>query len=65
MPCLQAELHWLFMLTDMQMEEDGEEGISDAVHAQMQAKWKELSKKRYGWLSFFAIDGMEKSSISL
>lgn len=31
---------------EMQTEEDGEEGISDAVHAQMQAKWKELSKKR-------------------
>lgn len=30
----------------MQMEEEGEEGISQAVHAQMQAKWKELFKKR-------------------
>lgn len=33
-------------LAEMQTEEHGEEGISDAVHAQMQAKWKELSKKR-------------------
>lgn len=34
------------VVEEMQTEEDGEEGISDAVHAQMQAKWKELSKKR-------------------
>lgn len=32
---------------EMQTEDDGEEGISPAVHAQMQAKWKELSKKRW------------------
>ncbi|CAB1099230.1 unnamed protein product [Ectocarpus sp. CCAP 1310/34] len=31
---------------EMQTEDDGEEGISPSVHAQMQAKWKELSKKR-------------------
>lgn len=31
----------------METEDGEEEGISEAVHAQMQAKWKELSKKRY------------------
>ena len=42
-------------LAEMQTEDDGEEGISDAVHAQMQAKWKELSKKRcvFCFPSFF------------
>lgn len=30
----------------METEEGGEEGISAAVHTQMQQKWKELSKKR-------------------
>ena len=38
-------------LAEMQTEDDGEEGISDAVHAQMQAKWKELSKKRWVFFS--------------
>lgn len=32
--------------TEMEADEEGEEGISAAVHSQMQAKWKELSKKR-------------------
>ncbi|CAN0172769.1 unnamed protein product [Pylaiella littoralis] len=31
---------------EMEADEEGEEGISAAVHSQMQAKWKELSKKR-------------------
>lgn len=39
-------LSWASLEAEMQTEEEGEEGISDAVHAQMQAKWKELSKKR-------------------
>ena len=34
----------------METEEGGEEGISAAVHTQMQQKWKELSKKRWGVL---------------
>lgn len=37
----------LLLRAEMETEADGEEGISAAVHTQMQAKWKELSKKRY------------------
>lgn len=33
---------------EMETDEGGEEGISAAVHTQMQQKWKELSKKRCG-----------------
>lgn len=36
----------VFGVAEMETEADGEEGISAAVHTQMQAKWKELSKKR-------------------
>lgn len=38
---------------EMAIEEEGEEGISDAVLAQMAAKSKELSKKRYQSSNFF------------
>lgn len=42
------------IFVEMETEEEArEEGISEAVHAQMQAKWKELSKKRWESISFF------------
>lgn len=45
------------VFVEMETEEEArEEGISEAVHAQMQAKWKELSKKRWESVLSFICD---------